>query len=244
MSSSESNSEMGEENIDRPVLLDSGDVRLHFEYSNQSLTLHGSSRALSLASPVWNKILNPPFGSLVSKEGNNNGKQDKHIDFSEDNGEALLILLRIAHLQFSKVPSTLKSFDTLLALAILCDKYDCVGLIKLWLPPWVGNEGTEFKWDEAGYEPWLFIAWVLLRGLQEFDLWPRKSADTIKISVHELALQLQSLGIYVYPTNDFSDHFNCNLVNRFRDQIASTLSSIPNPVLASHRRHMRIQARK
>ena len=83
-----------------------------------------------------------------------------------------------------------------------------------------------------------------LRGLQEFDLWPRKSADTTKISVHELALQLQSLGIYVYPTNDFSDHFNCNLVNGFRDQIASTLSSIPNPVLASHRRHMRIQARK
>lgn len=65
-----------------------------------------------------------------------------------------------------------------------------------------------------------------------------------KISVHELAVQLQSLGIYVYPTHDFSDHFNCNLVNRFRDQIASTLSSIPNPVLASHRRHMRIQARK
>lgn len=75
----------------------------------------------------------------------------------------------------------------------------------------------------------------LLRGLQEFDLWPRKPADTIKISVHELASQLQSLGIYVYPTNDFSAHFNRNLVFGFRDQIASTLSSIPNPVLASHR---------
>lgn len=90
MSSSESISEMREGNIDRPVLLDSGDLRLHFEYSNQSLTLQGSSGALSLASPVWNKILHPPFRSLVSKEENNNGKQHIHIDFSEDNGEALL----------------------------------------------------------------------------------------------------------------------------------------------------------
>lgn len=161
MSSSESLSEIGDENIDRPVLLGSGDLQIRIEFPNQSLTLQGSSRALSLASPVWDKILNPPFRSLVSKEGDNDGKQDKHIDFSEDNGEALLILLRIAHLQFSKVPSTLKSFDIFLALAILCDKYDCVGLIKPWLQPWVGNEGTEFKWDEAGYEPWLFIAWVL-----------------------------------------------------------------------------------
>lgn len=84
----------------------------------------------------------------------------------------------------------------------------------------------------------------LLRGLQEFDLWPRKSADTIKISVDALALQLQSLGIFVYPADDFSDHFSCNLVNSLRDRVASTLSSIPNPVLTSHRRHMQIQARK
>lgn len=81
----------------------------------------------------------------------------------------------------------------------------------------------------------------LLRGLQELDLWPRKPADTIKISVNELASQLQSLYNYVYPR---SGHDSCNLAFRLRDQIASTLSSVPNPVLASHRRHMRIQARK
>lgn len=161
MSSSESISELREENIDRPVLLVvSGDVLLRLEYSNQSFTLLGSSQALSLASPVWEKILNPPFPSLVSKEDNNDEKQGKHIDFSEDNGEALLILLRIAHLQFRKVPSKLKDFNTFLALAILCDKYDCVGLIKPWLQPWAGNEGTAV-WDVPGYESWLFIAWVL-----------------------------------------------------------------------------------
>lgn len=151
---------MREENIDRPFVLVSGDVKLHFEYPNQSLTLQGSSQALFLASPVWEKMLNPPFRSLISEEGNNNGKQDINIDFSEDNGEALLILLRIAHLQFHKAPSKLKNFNIFLALAILCDKDDCVGLIKPWLQPWVGNEGTAL-WDTPGYESWLFIAWVL-----------------------------------------------------------------------------------
>lgn len=85
---------------------------------------------------------------------------------------------------------------------------------------------------------------TLLRGLQELDLWPRKPADIIKISVHKLALQLQSLVIFVYPANDFSDHFSCNFVNSFKDRIALKLRSIHNAVLASHRRHMRIQARK
>lgn len=84
----------------------------------------------------------------------------------------------------------------------------------------------------------------LLKSLQELDLWPRKSADNIKMSVDLLASRIESLGIYVYPMNDFSDHFNCNLVPRFRDRIPSLLASIPNPVLASHRRHMRIQAKK
>lgn len=161
MSSSESISDIEEENIGPPVLLDSGDIRLRITYSNRSLTLQGSSTFLSSASPVWNKILNPPFPMLFRKEGGNANRQDTHIDFSEDNGKALLLLLRIAHLQFSKVPSTLESFDTFIALAILCDKYDCVGLIKPWLHSWVGNDGTEFKWDESGYESWLFIAWVL-----------------------------------------------------------------------------------
>lgn len=161
MSLPESSSEMEDvNNGNSPVILDSGDVRLLVSYSNQSLALLGSSQVLSLASPVWNKTLNPPFPKLVSKEGGNNNIQDKQIDFSEDDAEALLLLLRIVHLQFNKIPSRLE-FDTILNVAILCDKYDCVGVVKPWLPLWLVNEDTQC--DKPGYEEWLFIAWVFGR---------------------------------------------------------------------------------
>lgn len=161
MSLPESSSEMEDvNNGNSPVILDSGDVRLLVSYSNQSLALLGSSQVLSLASPVWNKTLNPPFPKLVSKEGGNNNIQDKQIDFSEDDTEALLLLLRIVHLQFNKIPSRLE-FDTILNVAILCDKYDCVGVVKPWLPLWLVNEDTQC--DKPGYEEWLFIAWVFGR---------------------------------------------------------------------------------
>lgn len=41
----------------------------------------------------------------------------------EDDPDALLILLRIAHLQFSDLPDALVVYEHFLQLAVLCDKY-------------------------------------------------------------------------------------------------------------------------
>ncbi|MCJ1368297.1 hypothetical protein MMC16_007439 [Acarospora aff. strigata] len=315
-------------------ILDSGDLLLLVTYSNDRIVFVVSSHAMSLASPIWKKTLKPPFPKLVSRIDGDDDLQDKQVDFSEDNGEALLLLLRIAHLQFSKVPSTL-TFESLLDVAILYDKYDCVGLVGPWLSLWLSNEETQSK--EQGYEEWLFIAWVfgrektfkelatklthevkinakgdcltstgeifpsqmppdiiesildirqatvkallnvlydyvdrfesnketicrenskecdalvygsLLRGLQEADLWPRKSSKTVHISVQELASKLNSLNIFIYPQDrrrhSSSSHYNCNWAER-KDLVANTLSSIPDPVLESHSRHMQIQSKK
>ena len=141
-------------------ILDSGDLLLLVTYSNDRIVFVVSSHAMSLASPIWKKTLKPPFPKLVSRIDGDDDLQDKQVDFSEDNGEALLLLLRIAHLQFSKVPSTL-TFESLLDVAILYDKYDCVGLVGPWLSLWLSNEETQSK--EQGYEEWLFIAWVFGR---------------------------------------------------------------------------------
>ena len=140
-------------------ILDSGDLRLLVTYSNDRITFVVSSHAISLASPIWKKILHPPFHRLPGEE-EDNALQDKQIDFSEDKGEALLPLLRIAHLQFSKVPPKL-TFKSILDIAVLCDKYDCVGLVKPWLPLWLVNE--EIQYREPKHEEWLFIAWVFGR---------------------------------------------------------------------------------
>ena len=44
----------------------------------------------------------------------------------EDDPDALLIILRIAHLQFSELPDVLVVYEHLLQLAVLCDKYGCI----------------------------------------------------------------------------------------------------------------------
>ncbi|KAE8447176.1 hypothetical protein EG329_011007 [Mollisiaceae sp. DMI_Dod_QoI] len=82
------------------------------------------------------------------------------VDFTDDDGEALLILLRITHLQFDDVPLTL-SYDLLLNVAIVCDQYDCVRIVKPWLSHWLSNEKNESLKD--GHENWLWIAWVFGR---------------------------------------------------------------------------------
>jgi len=84
----------------------------------------------------------------------------QRLNFAEDDGEALLILLRIAHLQYKEIPATLP-YDCLLNLAILVDQYDCIGIIRPWLATWLANEETE--WKAPKHESWLFIAWALGR---------------------------------------------------------------------------------
>lgn len=114
--------------------------------------------------------MNPPFPKLASNEGGDDDTQNKQIDFSEDSGEALLILFRIAHCQFRKIPSILE-FKSILDVAVLCDKYDCVGLVKPWLALWLAKEKTEY--EEPGHEEWLYIAWVF--GLENiFQAWAIK----------------------------------------------------------------------
>jgi hypothetical protein len=108
-----------------------------------------SSLAMSMASPIWKAMFNPTSGFLESNP-------DVPVEFPEDDPDALLILLRIAHLKFHEIPKSI-SFSWLTELAVLCDKYDCVGLaqpfIEKWVSPWT------LLCLEPGYEAWLFIAW-------------------------------------------------------------------------------------
>jgi hypothetical protein len=128
-----------------------GDRELTVAYSDGCDTFIVSSVAMSLASPVWNKIMNPPFGDPADSA-------KKPVSFLEDNAEALLILLRIAHLQFKEVPSEL-DYTTLFNISVLCDKYDCLDITQPWMHMWL--EGMEAFAMTSGCEGWLFIAWAL-----------------------------------------------------------------------------------
>lgn len=164
---------------DYPIaILDSADFRLISNLCDKPVAFLVSSYALVFASPVWKNFVRPPFHRLASGEEDVVAPQNKQIDFSEDNGEALLLLLHIAHLQFNKLPSQLP-FNILVAVAVLCDKYDCAGLVKPWLPLWLVNEESQSM--EPDHEEWLFIAWVFGRE-KTFRELAAKLVTEVKIS--------------------------------------------------------------
>jgi hypothetical protein len=84
------------------------------------------------------------------------------LDFSEANGEALLILLCIVHYKFTDVPAALK-LEILYEVAVVCDKYDCAHLVKPWLAGWLKEDSAPWKEISAEWERWLFIAWTFGR---------------------------------------------------------------------------------
>lgn len=140
-----------------PFIFPTGTVKLLTTYKGEKLVGLVSADALVLASPVWKKFLFPPWDSDPAPDG---GVKEKQIDCTEDDGEALLILLNIAHLNFDAVPPTL-GHQTLLQVAVLIDQYDCIKIVRPWLESWMKNEGAEsLKPDQDG---WLFVAWVFGR---------------------------------------------------------------------------------
>ena len=86
---------------------------------------------------------------------------DGTVHFAEDNAAALLLILRIAHLQFRKVPDVLELHE-LVSLAVVCDKYDTAGLVRPWIKRW---ERSLKNWpaivEQPGREEYLFFAWTL-----------------------------------------------------------------------------------
>lgn len=94
-----------------------GDVRL--TTSTQDFIV--SSKVMCLASPVWRAMCDPQ--GLWAKQSSSSSSSTANVNLPEDDPDALLILLRIAHLQFSDLPDALVVYRHLLQLAVLCDKY-------------------------------------------------------------------------------------------------------------------------
>jgi hypothetical protein len=126
---------------------DRGDKRLLVDKT----TLVVSSKTMSLISDPFKAMLSPDGAFSEAQPGNN-----EPIPLPEDNLNALIILLWIAHLRFNKVPARLE-FKELVAVAVLTDKYQATRMVSPWLSGWVENLRNTVCKD--GYEEWLWIAW-------------------------------------------------------------------------------------
>lgn len=108
----------------------------------------------SLASPVFAAMLSPQF-----KEGKSLGSGNGcEIPLPEDDPEAMTLLCNCLHFRTDQIPTELE-FPLLMALAILCDKYDCTKAISAWSALWLR------KWEtsacEEGFEGLLFVVYAL-----------------------------------------------------------------------------------
>ena len=128
-----------------------GDLKLLVQHGDQWTTFQASSKAMSMASPVWRIMLDPKGPFRESQPENN------EVTFPDDDAEALLILLLAAHLRFQHVPHEL-CLDQLLAVCTACDKYDCVELIRPWISGWQACQSRPA--GQAMRAKQLFIAWT------------------------------------------------------------------------------------
>jgi len=106
-----------------------------------------SSNAMRLASPVWRAMFTGPYREGTAIE----------IPFPDGNPDAFLITLRIAHLQFNNLPSSL-DFQGLVNLALVCDVYDMVQIVRPFITKWI--EPLEPLAEKIGFEEWLLVAWT------------------------------------------------------------------------------------
>ena len=133
------------------ILSPVGDLKVLVNYGDQQNLFVVSSQAMGLASPVWQKMLDRNNGF---KEGS---RETGEISLPEADPETLLILFRIAHLQFQHVPQTI-SFRKLVDICTLCDEYDAITLSHPWLSRWKAHLSSFI--GEDGYEEWLYIALI------------------------------------------------------------------------------------
>lgn len=87
-----------------------------------------SRDTMCMASPVWR--------AMLSRDGQFSEASQKEVTFGVDDPEALLLILQIAHLEFSEALQKI-NLQKLVDVAILCDKYDTVAMVRPFIPGWV-----------------------------------------------------------------------------------------------------------
>lgn len=85
---------------------------------------------MSIASPVWKVLC---FGN---ESGRFSEAVERKATFPDDDPDALLLILQIAHLtQHYNLPAAI-DIHLLCHLAIQCDKYDCGAVLGIWVRKW------------------------------------------------------------------------------------------------------------
>ncbi|KAJ8609575.1 hypothetical protein MRB53_039026 [Persea americana] len=94
----------------------------------------GNAKAFAVVSTSM-RLLSPVFRRMLQVRGGFSEGQSSTIRLPEDNPNALLILIKLAHAQIASIPQALEA-STLCDLALLADKYDVLSKLRPWIQTW------------------------------------------------------------------------------------------------------------
>lgn len=146
-------------------------------------------KAIQYASPAWDTMLDPskPYTESSSAV----------VRLVDDDPDALLILLCIAHLQFKTLPKSLY-LGALFELAVTWDEYDAVNLVKPFLTRWVKSlKPHELRGNQG---EWLTIAYAF--GLT--DTFKRVVQDLVHTVTSEFDVREMTFQPLVILSTQFS----------------------------------------
>jgi hypothetical protein len=134
-----------------------GDAVLRLNTSEDSnIDILVSSKVLTMVSPVFAAMLSPRY-----REGQRSASGTlSPIPLPEDDCDAMIVLCHIFHFKYSELPAT-PDLELFKNLALICDKYDCVSVLKFISEQWL------LKWEKASsgeeLETLLFISYIFGR---------------------------------------------------------------------------------
>lgn len=124
-----------------------------------------SSKILSNASPVFQAMLDGRFleGVQLSNSKASPDQEPFRLFLPDDDWTAMLLLCRVLHFNFNGIPDQPRS-NLLLALAGVCDKYQCTQALKycgaLWLRNWTSSLSDEKETSIEDISRLLIFAYV------------------------------------------------------------------------------------
>lgn len=115
-----------------------------------------SSKVMSLGSPVFAAMLESNFIEGIS---NHQGEGPHAIHLPDDDGDAMVLLCKIFHLDTADLTCSRPNRHMIRSLVILCDKYDCVATLRPWVALWYPLD--DLTDDTTNLGEIMFIAFTL-----------------------------------------------------------------------------------
>ncbi|KAM5341763.1 hypothetical protein ACJ41O_014794 [Fusarium nematophilum] len=132
-----------------------GDIKLHVGKEESPAVFTACSRALSRASPVFERML---YGRFIEAKTRIPEGQEWTVRLPEDKAAPLAVFLHVAHCSFHRVPRSLPVGE-LYDLTVLSNYYDGTRRLEPWIGRWMAEVEEGARESGVAMAKALWISW-------------------------------------------------------------------------------------